>query len=188
VTFAAAMLVALTISPGIALAADENHGIGVNKGCIGATRVGDPYRCSYGVTNNQDEANDTLTITSLVDVVNRPGSPSSGNILQIAGIGSILSFDQINGNTTTVASCTGLGTAAAICTLPANTRIRVGGVGGVPGFSFYTIQAADFNVNANHRLTDTVTLIWQDTCSSGTNNCPVGDQIGGPARRPSSSR
>ncbi len=95
VMFAAAMLVALTVSPGIALAADENHGIGLNKGCIGATKVGDPYRCSYGVTNNQDEANDTLTITSLVDVVNRPGSPSSGNILQIPGIGSVISFDQL---------------------------------------------------------------------------------------------
>ncbi len=72
-----------------------------------------------------------------------------------------------------------MGTAAAICTLPADTRIRIGGVGGVPGVSFYTIQAADFDVNANHRLTDTVSLIWQDTCSSGTNNCPEGDQIGG---------
>ena len=141
VTFAAAMLVALTVSPGIALAADENHGIGLNKGCIGATKVGDPYRCSYGVTNNQDEADDTLTITSLVDVINRPGSPSSGNILQIPGIGSVISFDQLPGNTTTNASCTGLGTAAAICTLPADTRIRIGGIGGVPGVSFYTIQA-----------------------------------------------
>ncbi len=95
VALAATMLVALSISPGIALAADENHGIGLNKGCIGATRIGNPYRCSYAVTNNIDEANDTLTITSLVDVINRPGSPSSGNILQIPGIDSVISFDQM---------------------------------------------------------------------------------------------
>ncbi len=177
VALAATMLVALAIGPGTALAADENHGIGLNKGCIGATRIGDPYRCSYAVTNNIDEANDTLTITSLVDVINRPGSPSSGNILQIPGIGSVISFDQINGNTTTNASCSNLGTPTAVCTLPADTRIRIGGLGGVPGVSFYTIQAADYNVNpATHRLTDTATLLWQDTCSSGTNNCPEGDQ------------
>src|SRR4029078_7506787 len=113
-TPAATVVVALAIGPGTALAADENHGIGLNKGCIGATRIGDPYRCSYAVTNNIDEANDNLTITSLVDVINRPGSPSSGNILQIPGIGSVISFDQINGKTTTNASCSNLGTQTAV--------------------------------------------------------------------------
>src|SRR4029079_1547693 len=119
VTLAATMLVALAIGPGTALAVDEDRGIGLHKGCIGATKIGDPYKCSYAVTNNQDEANDTLTITSLVDTINRPGSPNSGNILQIPGIGSIITFSQLPGNTTTNASCQNLGTPTAICTLPA---------------------------------------------------------------------
>src|SRR4051812_26203177 len=91
VGLATAALLALAIGPGTAVAADEQHGIGFGKGCIGSTKIGDDYRCSYAITNaiGFDEAGDTLTITSVVDTVNRPGSPSSGNILQISGIGSI---------------------------------------------------------------------------------------------------
>ena len=39
------------------------HGIGLTKGCTSPTKVGDPYSCSYTVTNVLDEAEDTLTIT-----------------------------------------------------------------------------------------------------------------------------
>src|SRR3954452_10398737 len=146
VGLATAALFALAIGRGTALAADENHGIGLSKGCIGSTKIGDSYRCSYAITNSGiDEAGDTLTITSLVDTVNRPGSPSSGNILQISGIASIITFEALAGNVTP-ASCTALGTAAAVCPLPSQSRIRIGGIGGVPGFSFYPVQAGDFPI------------------------------------------
>ena len=65
VAMAAAMLVALSIGPGIALAADVQHGIGFTKGCTSPTKIGDPYACSYAVRNVLDEAHDTLTINSL---------------------------------------------------------------------------------------------------------------------------
>ena len=98
-SFAAAMLVALAIGPGTALALDENHGIGLSKGCIGSTKIGDAYRCSFAITNSIgiDEAGDTLTVTSLIDTVNRPGSPTSGNILQIPGIAGNVTFEPMPG-------------------------------------------------------------------------------------------
>ena len=43
VMLAATMLAALTIGPGIALAADVQHGIGFTKGCASPTKIGDPY-------------------------------------------------------------------------------------------------------------------------------------------------
>jgi hypothetical protein len=178
VAFATAILVVVSVAPPVALALNENHGIGLSKGCIGATKIGDPYKCSYSITNNTgiDEAGDTLTITSLVDTINRPGSPASGNILQIPGIAANVTFQTLAGNVTPP-SCANLGTPSAICTLPSQSRIRVGGSGGVPGFSFYTVVAADYTVNpTTHVLTDSVALTWQDTCSSGTNNCPQGNQ------------
>ena len=67
------MLVALTVSPGIALAHDVKHGIGFTKGCTSPTKIGDPYACSYTVRNNLDDAQDTLTINSLIDTVHAAG-------------------------------------------------------------------------------------------------------------------
>ena len=148
------------------------------RAASGQTKIGDQYRCSYAITNNQDEANDTLTITSLVDTVNRPGSPNSGNILQIPGIGSIVTFEQLPGNTTTNASCTG----------PRHAGRHLHPAGRHPHPDrrhrrrprvqlLHGRRRRDFNVNpATHRLTDTAALTWQDLCTSGTNNCPEGDQ------------
>jgi len=53
--------------------------------------------------------------------------------------------------------------------LPSNSSITV------KPFSFYTVQAADYGA-PGHILKDTVDLTWQDTCTSGDGNCPVGDQ------------
>src|SRR4051812_49859728 len=83
VSFAATMLVALTVAPGITLAApDVQHGIGFTKGCTSPTKVGDPYACSYTVRNILDEAEDTLSIDSLIDTVHSAGGDvDSGNII-----------------------------------------------------------------------------------------------------------
>src|SRR5512146_1286882 len=76
-------LVALTVF-GIQLATAQSsiqHGIGFTKGCVSPTKIGDPYQCSYGIRNVLDEAQDTLTISGLVDVVHSSaGDVSSGNM------------------------------------------------------------------------------------------------------------
>src|SRR4051812_8378594 len=65
---------------GAAFALDVQHGIVVTKGCVSPTQIGQPYSCSYTVRNSNDDAHDTLTIDSLVDVVHSAGGDvSSGN-------------------------------------------------------------------------------------------------------------
>src|SRR5829696_802254 len=167
VAFAAATLVALGISPGIALALDVQHGIGITKGCTSPTKIGDPYACSYTVRNILDEAEDTLTIDSLVDVVHAAsGDVNSGNI-----IGAV----QITvANGATCAAAAGNGTAATpytgvtSCTLPFTGRVNV------LSFSHYTVQASDFAL-PNHELKDEATLGWHDLCDdpagTGNSNC-----------------
>ena len=140
------------------MAADQ-HGIGFSKGCNGPTNIGSPYTCSYTITNNQDNpAHDTLTITSIVDVVHAAGGDvTSGNLLDLTGATLVLSGG---------ATC-----GAGKCTLPNGASIATSDL------SFYNVVAADYNKNpVTHALTDTATLTWQDLCDKGSTNCPVGDQ------------
>src|SRR5450759_1433804 len=82
VGLAAAALVALAIGPTAVRAVDVQHGIGLTKGCTSPTKIGDPYACSYTIHNVLDDAEDTLTINSLIDVVSSAGGDvNSGNIL-----------------------------------------------------------------------------------------------------------
>ena len=62
---AAAMLAALTIGPGVALAAGRPARDRVHQGLCQPDQDGDPYTCAYSVRNILDEAEDTLTIDSL---------------------------------------------------------------------------------------------------------------------------
>src|SRR5262245_36189570 len=72
----------LSSSPSASAGSNPQHGIGFTKGCIAPTIVGDPYRCSFGVFNNLPTEPDTLTFTSIVDVVHaNPANVSSGNII-----------------------------------------------------------------------------------------------------------
>src|SRR4051794_35777125 len=70
-----------------ALAAGDpvQHGISVSKGCTSPTKIGDPYTCNYIVRNILDEAEDTLTIDNVTDLVHAAPQPggdvSSGNVL-----------------------------------------------------------------------------------------------------------
>lgn len=125
------------------------HGITFLKGCDVPTNVGDPYTCDFLISNTVDKAGDTLTITSLVDVVHASPDVSSGNALLAATL-------TLAGG----ASCNGPQT---LCTLPAGASIST-------TLALYTVDGNDPNP-----LSDTATLIWQDGCTSGALNCPVGD-------------
>ncbi len=151
-TLAAAILCSWVSSPG-AVASGPLHGISFLKGCAGPTNVGDPYSCTFRVSNTVDQASDTLTITSVVDVVHAgSGDVSSGNLLP----GATFTF-------TGGAFCN---VGQTLCTLPFGASITF-------TTSHYTVQPTDPNP-----LTDNASLTWQDTCSSGSGNCPAGDQSG----------
>src|SRR5262245_7437477 len=82
---AGAALVAVLIvvaGSGLADTFPAQHGITLSKGCASPTSIGAPYTCAYTVFNTSDDAHDTLTIHSLVDVVHSAGGDvNSGNIL-----------------------------------------------------------------------------------------------------------
>jgi hypothetical protein len=132
---------------------DPLHGLSFAKGCLAPTIVGQQYRCNFLITNNLDQGPDTLTVTSLVDVVHaHPADASSGNVL------TTLSLGFLGG-----ASCNG---GQTVCTLPPG-----GSVYTTAPLAFYTTDATDPNP-----LEDDAVLTWQDSCSSGAKNCPSGDQ------------
>src|SRR5687768_1902820 len=134
-----AALVALCLSSPAAVEAQGVHGIGFQKGCASPTFVGDPLRCAFGVSNNQDTGNnagsiDTLTITSIVDTVCTTTPPpactgaTSGNILPM------LTLTLSGGATCNVGQ--------TLCTLPPGAMILSDVV---TGFSHYTVDADDPN-------------------------------------------
>src|SRR5215212_8578416 len=158
-----------------AAAADVNHGIGFTKGCTSPTKIGDPYSCSFTVRNVLDQAQDTLTINSLVDVVHAAsGDVNSGNIL---GSVQITTTTTATGLTQSGATCTatgGNGTFAnpyvnvTSCTLPFGGRVNV------LSSSHYTVAAGDFAL-LSHQLRDDASLGWHDVCNdpaaTGNSNC-----------------
>src|SRR5947208_14180141 len=57
------------------------HGITLLKACNTTTKVGDPYVCQYQVVNADDNS-ESITVSSVVDVVHSAGGDdSSGNII-----------------------------------------------------------------------------------------------------------
>ena len=76
---------------------------------------------------------------------------SSGNILPS------LTLNFAGGATCNVAQ--------TVCTLPPGSSITS------DPYTFYTTDSDDPTP-----LSDTATLAWQDTCDSGANNCPIGNQ------------
>ena len=135
------------------------HGIGFSKGCDTPTNVGDPYQCTFSVQNSilTDTAGDTLTFNSITDTVS--GYAPSGNLL------SSLTVDAIIGTASCNVSGTATGAGATgntLCTLPSNTSITF------ESFALHTVVSGDLP----GPLTDSATLFWLDTCSSGAPNCP----------------
>lgn len=148
-----ATTVVLARAPWRASAADV-HGIAFSKGCNSPTNVGASYTCHFAILNSSliDTALDTLTITSIVDSVANTGGPTvSGNLLPSA--------------TLTLAGGATCNVGQTQCTLPSGSSITTADI------TLYTVQAGDPNP-----LTDSAELTWQDSCSSGSPNCPVGDQ------------
>ncbi len=154
VSAAVAVLAGTFVSkPWVEAGVDPLHGLSFAKGCTVPTIVGETYKCHFLITNNLDQGPDTLTITSLVDVVHaHPADVNSGNVLPTLTLGFLGG-----------ASCNG---AQTLCTLPPGGSVYTT----VP-LAFYTTDASDPNP-----LKDDAVLMWQDTCSSGAKNCPTGDQ------------
>src|SRR5262249_35431142 len=122
---------AVSLGGSVASAADVQHGVALTKGCNSPTAVGAAYSCSYSIRNKVDEAQDTLTINSLIDVVHaQSGDVSSGNILSQVS----LTIGQFEPGFSTPPTCTGPGITgngtagnpwhgATMCTLPFGSRI-----------------------------------------------------------------
>jgi hypothetical protein len=161
------LVIALVSATAVLAAGPVNHGISFTKGCQSPTHVGQPYTCTYSIRNNVDEAQDTLTVTGLADTLQSAGGPvGSGNVI------TSLKFEIGAGSPT----CNGIGSGTAadpfrnatVCTLPFGSRLNV------EPFTFYTVQAADFNL-PGHVITDSAELIWHDLCNdpagTGNTNC-----------------
>ena len=147
------------------------HGIAFNKGCTGSTPVGQPYTCGYQILNVADTAHDTLRVTSIVDrVFAASGIQTSPNILTAGSSCSAGRVSCVGGSGAGTLASPYVG--ATSCDLPFNTTITV------RPFSFYTVQPADYNINANHTLADQAILTWSDLCNLDTPpvNCPIGNQ------------
>jgi len=131
------------------------HGIGFLKGCVSPTSVGAKTSCTFTIRNNVDTGPDTLTVTSLVDVVKAAGGDdSAGNILPS------LTFTFSGGS-----SCNA---GQTLCTLPPGSSMASG------PFLYHTVTSSD--VTSANPLVDQAQLTWQDTCDSSAPNCPVGNQ------------
>ena len=146
----------LTLGVSSASAVDNvQHGIGFTKGCASPTTIGQPYTCSFGVQNVLDEAHDTLTIHSLIDMVHASGGDvgTGTNILPAVRITTLTATNPPVQSGATCTAASGDGslatpyTGVTSCTMPFGSRLQV-----LP-FSHYTVQPGDFNL-AGHNLRD----------------------------------
>jgi len=172
-TLAALVVIASVMTFGVlgAQSALGQHGIAFVKGCDSPAPIGSPYACSYQILNAVDTVHDTLQITGLSDQVHAAGGDvNSGNVLsslQLIFTGAVACTGG-SGAGTTASPYIG----ATSCTLPFGSSILTN------DFSFYTVQPADFGL-LNHKLTDTATLNWLDTCDIGAtppSNCSTTPQ------------
>jgi hypothetical protein len=149
---------------------DFAHGFGLAKGCTENVDVGDPYTCFYLTSNTPllDTALDTLTFTSLVDVVHAAaGDVSSGQLLPSLTVEAYVGGAQCYTDASQTTAVPVGGTGANFCIMPSGGSIRF------EPHSFYTVVAGDLG-KPGQVLDDDVTVIWQDLCNSGAENCPQG--------------
>jgi hypothetical protein len=151
------------------------HGIGVTKGCTSPVKIGDQYTCSVQIQNIVDTGHDTLRVTGLTDVVHSAGGDVPGGVPP----NMLASTGLVFGGAVTCSGGSGAGTSAdpylgaTSCLMPFGTSITT------KPFSHYVVQANDFNL-VNHRLTDTATVGWNNTCTSNPDNdCATGPQFAG---------
>jgi hypothetical protein len=151
------------------------HGMGFAKGCDSPVNVGDPYRCFFVLTNTIDQAGDTITVTSITDVVNTAGGPvpsttlvPGGNILPLLPVVSYTPGAQCFAGPGQTNPVPVGGTGATLCVTAPDAEIVFGRI------TLYTVTAADLTL-PGFLLTDLATATFQDLCNSGANNCPQGD-------------
>src|SRR5580765_1973558 len=161
---------------GASSADDTQHGISFTKGCTSPTKIGNPYACSFTVRNILDEAQDTLTVNGLIDVVHSAGGDvgAGNNLLGSVQITTTTPPTGATQSGSTCAAAMGTGTVGnpyvgvTSCTLPFGSRVNV------LSFSHYTVQPLDFAL-PSHQLRDDASLSWHDVCNdpagTGNTNC-----------------
>jgi hypothetical protein len=174
--------------PTAALAAQ--HGTIFTKGACGPpaaqgpVKVGEVYTCQFSEGNfnlgaTGDTAGDDQTITSLIDIIDKNGDNiygpppdfTSGNLLPLLTIagysgGAQCYSDTLGGTPVTVGN-----SGSVICLLPGGASIGQGSSVSFVRYGLYTVVAGDATP-----LKDQSTLVWQDLCTSGDGDCPVGNQ------------
>jgi hypothetical protein len=131
-----------------------SHGIQALKGCVTPLYVGGAYTCKVTITN-VDEAEDTIVVTDLTDVITRTpkGPVASGSLI-----------DSVTVDATLGATCTPANTPRT-CTLPFGGKVVMG------TYTFYSVETDDPTP-----LKDTATVSWSDQCDgtpgSGCNPDP----------------
>jgi hypothetical protein len=142
------------------------HDVSFTKACTSPVNVGDPYTCSMQVLNDVDTVHDTLQISGLSDSVHAAsGDVSTGNILSSVGL--------VFGGAAGAVSCSGgsgAGTLASPYQGATACQLQFGGTISTTDFSHYTVQGGDYDL-ALHRLPDTATLDWNNTCATPGDNC-----------------
>src|SRR5215831_19718385 len=160
------------------------HGIALAENCVGITKVGDPYTCTYQIQNIVDTSHDTWHVTGLSDTVFSAPPDTDPTILHDAQ----LVFGVLIGSPppVTCVGGSGAGTTASpyvnatSCDMPFGTTISLFGNAALgTGFSFHTVSGADWASTApSHVLTDQSTLTGTDVCDFDQPpiNCPIGPQ------------
>lgn len=145
------------------------HGIGFAKGCDSPVTVGGPYNCGFLIANTPllDVHGDTLTVTSLTDIVHAAsGDIASGEILDTRVIaaysdGAMCFRDAAQTDDVLVGE-----TGAIICVLPTNSAVAFA------RDVLYTVQEGD--LGGDGRIDDDATIVFNDLCTSGAGDCPIG--------------
>jgi hypothetical protein len=148
------------------------HGMGFAKGCDSPRNVGQTYQCFFVLTNTIDQAGDTITVSSITDVVTTAGGPvASGNLLPLLPIVSYSGGAQCFAGPGQTNPVPVGGTGATLCVTPPDAEVVFGRI------SLYTIVAADLAL-PGFLLTDLATATFTDLCNSvpRPDNCPVGSQ------------
>lgn len=161
-----AMAMSNPITP-VGAQAVPTHGIGFAKGCDAPVNVGDPYNCGFLVANTPllDQHGDTLTVTSLTDVVHAfDGDIPSGEILNTRTIAAYtdgaVCLDAAN-NPIAVG-----GTGAVICILPTNSAVAFARA------QLYIVREGD--LGGDGKIDDDAEIVFNDLCTSGASDCPIG--------------
>jgi hypothetical protein len=165
----------ISISPSARPASAQavnTHGIGFAKGCDSPiAAAGDPYNCGFLIANTAllDTAGDTMRVTQLTDVVHTAAGPiASGDLLPTRTIAAYTGGAQCYSDAAATIPVLVGGTGAVVCIIPS------GGAVAFARASLYTVTEADVALGT---LDDDATIVYEDLCTSGATDCPVGTNI-----------